>query len=104
MPSHQVTFKRIKALSYITESYKSIHLIPEDSQTWNDWVFEICDLFECSKRTALEYMYTARSRVKRLAEQRENERLIQEEAKVDTPVTPVTDELKEVLELSKPYE
>ena len=68
MASHEVRFRRIKALNYICQNYPSLHKVPEGSQTWTDWIYEICDKYEISTRTAQEYMRTAKARLKRLDE------------------------------------
>lgn len=81
MASHATNNKRIKAIAHIVSRYRGIMNVPEDSKTWEDWIFEICDLFECSRRTALEYMHTARSRITRsLTEDRDMRAKIKEEA------------------------
>ena len=95
MASHSTTAKRSRAISYIVTHYRGIVNIPEDSHTWTDWIFQICDMFECSRRTAIEYMYTARARIARsLSEDRELRQKVADELK---PTIELTNEELEVL-------
>ena len=99
MASHAVTSKRIRAIAYIVTHYRGIINIPEESKTWNDWIFEICDMFECSRRTAIEYMYTARARIARsLSEDRDLREKVKEELK---PIVGLSNEELDILTSSQ---
>lgn len=85
MASHQIVQARLRAIQYVAITYPNIHKIPEGSESWTDWCYDICERFRVSTRTAHEYMRTAKARLKRKEEEAKE--------KLQTPV-----------QTEKPYE
>lgn len=83
MASHSTTFKRISAITKLASSTPGLLIVPENSQTFEDWISDVCAEYFVSRRTAIEYLRTAKAklRIKVKAENDEITRL-QEEVKV----------------------
>lgn len=104
MASHHTTFKRISAITKLAKEIPNLRIVPENTETFENWIHEVCAEYFVSRRTAIEYLRTAKAK-QRIQDKADRDEIAQLKAKVEVlEASKEADELfsAEVVEDGKP--